>query len=214
VRSRRSRNPLCYVNQGQKQALVSLVPFPCVAVVSDIHGCSVSLAGTIIAISCTILAGLFLIQRYGTAKIGTAFSPIMLIFFVFNSGVGVYNIAAHDPTIFKVTPLLSLFSPARLTKQHDLTSCCSPNSNRHTCHLDVYLAGDLATPLVQVLPAQWGRWLACAVGCAPRRHWHRGAVCRHWALFAALDPARLLPRRGERHHTVQPRTLLHCTQIT
>ena len=43
-------------------------------------------AGTISGISCAILAGLFLVQRFGTAKIGMSFSPVMLIFFVFNAG--------------------------------------------------------------------------------------------------------------------------------
>lgn len=59
-------------------------------------------AATIVAVSCGILAVLFLVQRNGTAKISYAFSPIMLAFLGLNAGVGAYNIGKHNPAIFKV----------------------------------------------------------------------------------------------------------------
>lgn len=59
-------------------------------------------AGTVVAISCGILAVLFLIQRNGTSKIGYAFSPVMLSFLVFSAGVGAYNIGMYSPSVFKV----------------------------------------------------------------------------------------------------------------
>ena len=59
-------------------------------------------AGTVVAVSCGILVVLFLIQRNGTSKIGYAFSPIMLAFLLFNSGVGAYNIGKYGVSVFKV----------------------------------------------------------------------------------------------------------------
>ena len=48
-------------------------------------------------------AGLFIVQSFGPAKLGFAFSPVMLTYFAFNSGVGIYNIFKYtNGAIFKV----------------------------------------------------------------------------------------------------------------
>lgn len=65
-------------------------------------GC-VYYAGTIVGVSVAILLVLFGIQQFGTNTIGYAFAPVMVVFFLFNSGIGAYNIFKYSPSIFKVT---------------------------------------------------------------------------------------------------------------
>lgn len=55
----------------------------------------------IVIIAIVILAGLFMIQQFGTKFVGSLFSPIILVWFLFNSVVGIYNIAKYRPVIFK-----------------------------------------------------------------------------------------------------------------
>lgn len=48
-----------------------------------------------------ILIVLFLAQQFGTGVVGSAFSPIILIWFAFNTVIGLYNIITYRPDIFK-----------------------------------------------------------------------------------------------------------------
>ena len=48
-----------------------------------------------------IIIGLFMIQRFGTEIVGHSFSPILSLWFLANSLMGVYNIAKYEPTIFR-----------------------------------------------------------------------------------------------------------------
>ncbi|ETS86286.1 hypothetical protein PFICI_00114 [Pestalotiopsis fici W106-1] len=56
---------------------------------------------TIVGVSCAILVLLFLIQPFGTSKVGTAFAPIVIIWLLFNFCSGIYNLALHDYTVLK-----------------------------------------------------------------------------------------------------------------
>ena len=49
----------------------------------------------IVVISIVILIMLFLIQQFGTGVIGSTFSPIILIWFIFNTIIGLYNIITY-----------------------------------------------------------------------------------------------------------------------
>ena len=60
------------------------------------------LADAVVGISIGILIALFIFQRVGTSKIGFAFSPIVIYWFVLNGGCGIFNIARYYPGIFKV----------------------------------------------------------------------------------------------------------------
>ena len=55
----------------------------------------------IVGISCAVLVVLFLVQPFGTAKVGTAFAPIVFIWLLFNLCCGIYNLALHDYTVLK-----------------------------------------------------------------------------------------------------------------
>jgi KUP system potassium uptake protein len=55
----------------------------------------------VIGISCAILVLLFLIQPFGTAKIGTGFAPIVVVWLLFNLSSGIYNLVQHDHTVLR-----------------------------------------------------------------------------------------------------------------
>ncbi|KAK0733055.1 potassium transporter-domain-containing protein [Lasiosphaeria miniovina] len=55
----------------------------------------------IVGISCAILIALFAIQPLGTAKLGTAFAPIVVIWLLFNLCSGIYNLVLYDYTVLK-----------------------------------------------------------------------------------------------------------------
>ena len=55
----------------------------------------------IIGITCAILILLFFLQPFGTAKIGTAFAPIVTVWLLFNLASGIYNLAMYDYTVLK-----------------------------------------------------------------------------------------------------------------
>lgn len=57
--------------------------------------------GCVVVISVTLLVVLFLVQRYGTSKVGFSFSPLMFLWFTSNVMIGVYNIVTYNPTILK-----------------------------------------------------------------------------------------------------------------
>ena len=50
-------------------------------------------ADAIAGISCAVLLALFFVQRFGTGRLGTAFSPVLIIWFLSNGAIGIYNIA-------------------------------------------------------------------------------------------------------------------------
>lgn len=49
-------------------------------------------AGGIVGITIAILVLLFSVQSLGTSKIGVLFSPILIIWFVMNAALGLYDI--------------------------------------------------------------------------------------------------------------------------
>ena len=54
----------------------------------------------VVPISLLILTGLFAFQRFGTARVGKIFGPVMIIWFVVLATWGVYNIS-HNPSVLK-----------------------------------------------------------------------------------------------------------------
>ncbi|KAH9618078.1 hypothetical protein KSS87_004828, partial [Heliosperma pusillum] len=55
----------------------------------------------VIGISVGILVLLFSVQRFGTDKVGYSFAPIVSIWFLMNSGIGLYNFIKYDPGVIK-----------------------------------------------------------------------------------------------------------------
>lgn len=76
---------------------------PSISVLSAVEGAGIKAPAVdefAVEIAIAIIAGLFLMQRFGTERVGTLFGPIMLIWFVVIGALGVVNIA-HDPTVIE-----------------------------------------------------------------------------------------------------------------
>ncbi|KAH7114576.1 potassium transporter-domain-containing protein [Dactylonectria estremocensis] len=90
---------------GVSMVMADGVLTPAQSVLGSIQGIRVANPnlGTdaIVGISCTILIFLFLLQPFGTSKIGTLFAPIVVIWLLFNLCCGIYNLALHDYTVLK-----------------------------------------------------------------------------------------------------------------
>lgn len=59
------------------------------------------LAGTILGIALAIICVLFVIQRFGTRVVGIAFSPIILLWLLFNAAIGIYNMHTYGASVFR-----------------------------------------------------------------------------------------------------------------
>nr|MDQ3078325.1 KUP/HAK/KT family potassium transporter [Pseudomonadota bacterium] len=78
---------------------------PAISVLSAVEGLTTVNAGLepfVIPLAVVILIGLFAIQSRGTAKVGQLFGPIMLIYFITLSVLGVYHIVDHPAVILNM----------------------------------------------------------------------------------------------------------------
>ncbi|XP_076915868.1 potassium transporter 5-like [Bidens hawaiensis] len=57
--------------------------------------------GRIVIVSVLILITLFMVQRFGTDKVGYSFAPIICVWFTLIAGIGVYNFIKFDPSVAK-----------------------------------------------------------------------------------------------------------------
>ena len=77
---------------------------PAVSVLSAVEGLVVvqsSLQPFVLPIAVGILLGLFMIQRHGTAAVGTLFGPIILIYFCTLAVLGAISIAGAPGVIIE-----------------------------------------------------------------------------------------------------------------
>lgn len=81
---------------------------PAISVLSAVEGLEVvapQLHAWIVPITVLVLVSLFATQRFGTARVGRVFGPIMLVWFVVLAALGVLNIL-HEPEVLKaINPL-------------------------------------------------------------------------------------------------------------
>ena len=80
---------------------------PSISVLSAVEGVNVATSAFrpyVLPIAVAILLGLFAVQRFGTAKIGRAFGPIMLTWFVAIALMGIGGIARHPAVLVAVNP--------------------------------------------------------------------------------------------------------------
>jgi len=80
---------------------------PAVSVLSAVEGLEVaapSLAHVVVAVSVIILFALFMVQRYGTALVGSAFGPVMLIWFVVIAALGLHSIVGAPEVLGAINP--------------------------------------------------------------------------------------------------------------
>jgi KUP system potassium uptake protein len=78
---------------------------PAQSVLGAVQGLDVIAPGishaTVIGTSCGILLLLFIVQPFGTTKIGATFAPIVIVWLGMLAAFGIYNLALHDWRVLK-----------------------------------------------------------------------------------------------------------------
>ncbi|XP_009597465.1 potassium transporter 2 isoform X2 [Nicotiana tabacum] len=79
---------------------------PAISVFSAVSGLELSMSRdhhqyAVIPITCFILVCLFALQHYGTHRVGFCFAPIVLIWLLCISALGLYNIIHWNPLVYK-----------------------------------------------------------------------------------------------------------------
>jgi KUP system potassium uptake protein len=80
---------------------------PAISVLSAVEGLTIvqaSLEPLVIPISIGILVALFLVQARGTAKVGSIFGPVVLLYFAVLAVLGVHNIVLHPDILGALSP--------------------------------------------------------------------------------------------------------------
>ncbi|OYO20784.1 potassium transporter Kup [Enemella dayhoffiae] len=80
---------------------------PAISVMSAVEGLTVSqpqLEEWVLPVSVVILTALFAIQRWGTEKVGRAFGPVMLVWFVCLAALGIPHIVEHPEIVGALLP--------------------------------------------------------------------------------------------------------------
>ncbi|MFD1106244.1 potassium transporter Kup [Sphingobium olei] len=81
---------------------------PAISVLSAVEGLTVvqaSLTSLVLPIAIVILVALFLIQRFGTARVGALFGPVMVVYFIVLALLGIVNILRHPEIVAIVNPV-------------------------------------------------------------------------------------------------------------
>jgi KUP system potassium uptake protein len=84
---------------------------PAISVLSAVEGLEVAapaLEAWVIPIAIGILAGLFWLQRKGTAGIGLAFGPVTVVWFSVLAALGVYQIAQNPGVLSAISPTYAI----------------------------------------------------------------------------------------------------------
>jgi KUP system potassium uptake protein len=80
---------------------------PAISVLSAVEGLGVGTQAFdpyVVPLACLILFGLFWLQRFGTARVGTLFAPIMVTWFLVLAALGVYHIVQNPSVLVAVSP--------------------------------------------------------------------------------------------------------------
>jgi len=84
---------------------------PAISVLSALEGLDIAVPAVhsyILPASVAVLIALFAIQPMGTAKIGSAFGPIMAVWFVCIAALGIWGIAQHPAVLASLNPAYGL----------------------------------------------------------------------------------------------------------
>jgi len=80
---------------------------PAISVLSAIEGLEVAtplFKPYVVAITIVVLIGLFVVQKFGTGRVGAAFGPVMLVWFATISLLGIVHIVHEPRVLFAVDP--------------------------------------------------------------------------------------------------------------
>ncbi len=92
---------------------------PAISVLSAIEGLTVQnqdLTSLVVPISVVIIVGLFAVQRHGTTRVGSAFGPIMALWFLAIGGLGFAQVVRDANILAAINPLWAV----RFFAYHDL----------------------------------------------------------------------------------------------
>ncbi len=81
---------------------------PAISVLSAVEGLDVispQFAGAVVPLTIAILIGLFVFQRFGTARVGSVFGPIMIVWFVVIGLLGALQIVRDPSVLAAVDPV-------------------------------------------------------------------------------------------------------------
>jgi len=84
---------------------------PAISVLSAVEGfeeAAPALQSFVLPIAAAILTALFMVQRFGTARIGAFNGPIMLVWFIVIGLLGLVNIAYHPRILAAINPLCAI----------------------------------------------------------------------------------------------------------
>ena len=84
---------------------------PAISVLSAVEGVKVATSALqpyILPAAVLILAALFAVQRFGTSRIGAAFGPLMLLWFLVIGALGLVQVLRHPQVLAAVDPLKGL----------------------------------------------------------------------------------------------------------
>ena len=84
---------------------------PAISVISAVEGIEIAapaLHAYIVPITLLILTGFFMFQRFGTARVGKMFGPIMMIWFIVLAAMGLMQIVRNPSILLAVSPHYAL----------------------------------------------------------------------------------------------------------
>ncbi|KAG6748490.1 hypothetical protein POTOM_048414 [Populus tomentosa] len=127
---------------------------PCISVLSAVGGIKEAASSmtqdSIVWISVAILICLFMVQRFGTDKVGYSFAPVICVWFSLIGGIGIYNLFKHDPAVVKALNPMYIVDYFRRNKKDAwislggvvlaITGSISFNSNNKYCLIIYELA--------------------------------------------------------------------------
>lgn len=94
---------------------------PSISVLSAVTGLQIAVPGLhehyMVALACFILVGLFSLQHFGTQKVAFMFAPIVLIWLICITGVGLYNIIHHNPGVFRALSPYYIYRYFKVTRK-------------------------------------------------------------------------------------------------
>ena len=61
-------------------------------------------SNSVVSISLAIIVGLFFVQQFGTGRIGTAFGPVMIVWFLSIGALGVWGVARQPEVLRSINP--------------------------------------------------------------------------------------------------------------
>lgn len=117
---------LLIVILGTSMVIADGILTPSMSVLSAVYGIKTK-AGSLhdsyaVLITCLILVGLFALQHIGTHRVGFLFAPIILLWLLSISGVGIYNIIQWNPRVVSALSPYYVYKLFKLTGKDGWTS--------------------------------------------------------------------------------------------